>query len=384
MDRTLTVGIGSATEHLGVDQVVDLGPLHPAAHGAYRLRLRVGPDAVVREAVPLVGHLHRGAEKLYEVRDYRQVMALANRHDWWAAFANELLVAHAVEQMTGMTPPPRAVQLRVLLCELTRAMAHLGFLTPLTRDPAAPVTNTAGTDAAVAGREALQRVLEEASGGRIHFMANRVGGLREDVPAAWFDHVAAALDTVTTAAAAISACTVEDAEFVGRHTGAGVLSLADATALGVSGPVGRASGLDVDLRRDDPAPGYDQLAPLRTITRTTGDALARVACQLDEVTLAVQLARQCLIDVPDGPVNVRLPSTIAPPEGSVYVWGEAPLGIAGVHLVSRGERTPWRLRLRTASFNNVQALSCLLPGTSLEQLPVALASFAVVVGDIDK
>ncbi|MGZ4542627.1 MAG: hypothetical protein ACXVXI_05815, partial [Mycobacteriaceae bacterium] len=183
MDRTLTVGIGAVTEYLGVDQVVDLGPLHPAAHGAYRLRLRVDADSVVQEAVPLVGHLHRGAEKLFEVRDYRQVMALANRHDWWAAFANEVLIARAVEQMTGMTPPPRAVRLRVLLCELTRAMAHLAFLTPLTK--AADGTRSVGTTAAVGAREALQRVLEEASGGRIHFMANRIGGLREDVPADW-------------------------------------------------------------------------------------------------------------------------------------------------------------------------------------------------------
>lgn len=376
MERTITVGIGAATEYLGVDQVVDLGPLHPAAHGAYRLRLRVSADSVVTEAIPLVGHLHRGAEKLFEVRDYRQVMALANRHDWWAAFANEVLIARAVEQMTGMSPPPRAVHLRVLLCELTRAMAHLAFLTPLIRSPA-------GTIAAVGAREALQLVLEEASGGRIHFMANRIGGLRDDVPADWTEHVDAALRTVQRAVPMLAEHTVEVAEFVARHRGVGVLSLADATALGVTGPAGRASGLDVDLRRDDPAPGYESLT-LRTILRTEGDALARVACQLDEVTLAVDLARQCLQHVPDGPVNIRLPSTVAPPEGSIYVWGEAPLGIAGVHLVSRGERTPWRLRLRTASFNNVQALGCLLPGTPLDQLPAALGSFAVVVGDIDK
>jgi NADH-quinone oxidoreductase subunit D len=376
VDRTITVGIGAATEYLGVDQVVDLGPLHPAAHGAYRLRLRVGPDSVVREAIPLVGHLHRGAEKLFEVRDYRQVMALANRHDWWAAFANEVLIARAVEQMTGMTPPPRAVQLRVLLCELTRAMAHLAFLTPLIR-------SSAGTTAAVQAREGLQHVLEEASGGRIHFMANRIGGLRDDVPADWIEHVDAALRTVQRAVPVIAAGTVHDENFVDQHHGVGVLSLADATALGVSGTAGRASGLDVDLRRDDPAPGYAELE-MRTVLRSDGDALARVACQLDEITVAADLARQCLAYVPDGPVNIRLPSTVAPPEGSIYVWGEAPLGIAGVHLVSRGERTPWRLRLRTASFNNVQALSCLLPGTPLAQLPVALGSFAIVVGDIDK
>jgi NADH-quinone oxidoreductase subunit D len=385
VDRTVTVGIGAATEHLGVDHVVDLGPLHPSAHGAMRLRLGLagtGPGAVITSAVPLVGHLHRGAEKLFEVRDYRQVMALANRHDWWAAVANEVLVAHAVERMTGITVPARAVRLRVLLCELGRAMAHLAFLTPLTRTVGG--AHTEATTAAVSAREAVQQVLEEASGGRIHLVANRIGGLREDVPAGWTERVAAALEVVTAALVAVRQATVEDAGFVARHRGVGVLAHRDAVALGVTpAPAGRASGVDLDLRRDDPAEGYAELG-VRPVLGSTGDALARVQGQVAEVALAVELVARCLLDVPDGPVNVRLPGTVAPGEGSVHVWGEAPLGVAGVHLVSRGERTPWRLRLRTASFSNVQALAVLLPGTPLELLPVALGSFAVVVGDIDR
>ena len=384
VDRTVTIGIGAATAYLGVDHVVDLGPLHPSAHGAMRLRLGLtgtGPDAVITSAVPLVGHLHRGAEKLFEVRDYRQVMALANRHDWWAAVANEVLVAHAVEWMTGITVPPRAVRLRVLLCELGRAMAHLAFLTPLTLTSTG--AHTEGTVAAVAAREAVQHVLEEASGGRIHLVVNRIGGLRDDVPEGWSDRVAAALEVVADSLAAVRSVTVDDPDFVSLHRGVGVLGRDDALALGITGPAGRASGVDLDLRRDDPAPGYAELA-VQPVLGTAGDALARVQGQVAEVELAVLLAQQCLVDVPDGPVNVRLPGTLAPGEGSVFVWGEAPLGVAGVHLFSRGERTPWRLRLRTASFSNVQALAVLLPGTPLELLPVALGSFAVVIGDVDR
>jgi len=384
VEHTITVGVGAATEYLGVDHVVDLGPLHPTAHGALRLRLGLagtGPDAVITAATPLVGHLHRGAEKLFEVRDYRQVMVLANRHDWWAAFANEVLVAHAVELMTGIRPPERAVRLRVLHCELSRAMAHLAFLAPLTRS--LDGAHTDATRVAVGAREALQHVLEEGSGGRIHFVANRIGGLREDVPVGWTDSVSAALEVVVRALPVLRQATVGDAAFTARHGDVGVLGLDDAVALGVTGPAGRASGLDFDLRRDDPAAGYAELG-VRPAVRSSGDALARVACQLDEVGLAAELAARCLPDLPGGPVNVRLPGTIAVPEGSVYVWGEAPLGVAGVHLVSRGERTPWRLRFRTASYSNVQALSVLLPGTSVAQLPLTLGSFAVVVGDIDR
>ena len=375
----LTVGVGPVTRHLGVDEVIDLGPLHPGAHGALRLRLRLagdGPDAVIQEAVPLVGHLHRGAEKLFEVRDYRQVMALANRHDWWAAFANELLVAGAVEAMTGLRPPPRAVALRVVLAELSRAVAHLGFTTAIARTPVA-------RQSGVHAREALQQVLEEASGGRVHFVANRIGGLREDVPEGWSHRVRSALELVTADLAALRLGTVDDPGFAAEHRGLGVLDRADAAALGVTGPAARASGLDLDLRRDDPWEGYAELDVV-PVVRTEGDALARVACQLDEVGLAVELAGRALDRVPGGPVNVRLPQTIAPGEGSVFVWGEAPLGTAGVQVVSRGEPTPWRLKLRTASFNNVQALAALLPGTRVAQLPQVLGSFAVVIGDVDK
>jgi NADH-quinone oxidoreductase subunit D len=365
----ITVGVGAGARHLGVDRVVDLGPLHPSAHGAYRLRLTVrgsADDPVITTAEPLVGHLHRGAEKLFEVRDYRQVLTLANRHDWLAAFCNELAVALAVERMTGMDVPQRAQWLRALLCELNRLMAHLIFLTPLAE----------GTTEAVRGREAVQAVMEEASGGRIHFMFNRIGGLREDVPAGWTDRVAAVLSTVDIDA-------IESSIAVDRLAGIGVLPREAALALGVTGPIGRASGVDFDLRRDDPLPAYGEL-DVRPVVRTEGDALARVRCLLDEVRQSIALAGQCLERLPSGPVNLRLPKAIKAPEGSVYTWVEAPLGTSGVHLASRGEKTPWRLKLRTPSFNNIQALSALLPGTRVADLPVVLGSFAVVVGDIDK
>jgi NADH-quinone oxidoreductase subunit D len=384
VSQQITVGVGAAAAHLGVDRVVDLGPLHPAAHGAYRLRLTVRgepDDLVVISAEPLVGHLHRGAEKLFEVRDYRQVLTLANRHDWLAAFGNELTVALAVERMTGMEVPPRAQWLRTLLCELNRILAHLVFLAPLTGSPDGRATD--GTAAAQRAREAVQAVLEEASGGRIHFMANRIGGLREDVPAGWTGRVAATLSTVDEVMAAVRAATVADDGFVARHNGIGVLDRAAALALGVTGPTGRASGVDVDLRRDDPLPPYREL-PVDPVVRTEGDALARVHCMLGEVTQSLRLAGECLDRLPGGPVNVRLPKAVKAPEGSVYVWTEGPLGVSGVHLVSRAEKTPWRLKLRTPSFNNVQALSALLPGTRVADLPVVLGSFAVVVGDIDK
>lgn len=343
VSRQEIVGVGAGAAHLGVDRVVDLGPLHPSAHGAYRLRLTLDESHLITSAEPLVGHLHRGAEKLFEVRDYRQVLTLANRHDWLAAFCNEVVVAQAVERMTGMDVPARALWLRTLLCELNRLLAHLIFLTPLTR--AADGATTAATTAAQAGTQAVQAVMEEASGGRIHFMASRIGGLREDVPAGWTEHATAALSIVDTALAAIQS-TVDSPEFVAAHQGVGVLSAADAMALGVTGPAGRASGLDFDLRRDSPTSAYPDLE-VTPVLATEGDALARVRCLTGEVAQSLRLARECLTRLPSGPVNLRLPKAVKAPEGSVYTWGEAPLGVSGVHLSSRGEKTPWRLKLRT-------------------------------------
>jgi NADH-quinone oxidoreductase subunit D len=378
VQEQITVGVGAGARYLGVDHVIDLGPLHPSAHGAYRLRLVVDDD-VVTEAEPLVGHLHRGAEKLFEVRDYRQVLTLANRHDWLAAFCNELTVALAVERMTGMDVPPRATSLRMVLCELNRMLAHLVFLAPLTRRLTGEPT--AGTTAALRGREAVQAVMEQASGGRIHFMANRIGGLREDVPATWIPDVRSLLATVADLLPAIRSATVDDEAFRSRHAGLGVLARSAALALGVTGPTGRASGVDVDLRRDGEHLAYQDFQP---VLGADGDALARVECVVGEVELSLRLIAATLDDLPSGPVNLRLPKAVKAPEGSVYVWTEAPLGISGVHLASRGEKTPWRLKLRTPSFNNVQALSALLPGTRVADLPAVLGSFAVVVGDIDK
>lgn len=213
-------------------------------------------------------------------------------------------------------------------------------------------------------------------------MASRIGGLREDVPAGWTDHVTAVLSTVDGALTAIQS-TVDSAVFVEAHQGIGVLSTEDAQALGVTGPAGRASGLDFDLRRDDPTSAYGDLE-ITPVLATEGDALARVRCLVGEVAQSLRLSRACLAALPPGPVNLRLPKAIKAPEGSVYTWGEAPLGVSGVHLSSRGEKTPWRLKLRTPSFNNIQALAALLPGTPVSALPAVLGSFAVIVGDVDK
>ncbi|WP_049580390.1 NADH-quinone oxidoreductase subunit D [Streptomyces sp. SBT349] len=380
-----TVGIGGGAAGTGesTDMVLNIGPQHPATHGVLRLRLTLDGE-LISHAEPVVGYMHRGAEKLFEARDYRQIIVLANRHDWLSAFANELGVVLAVERMLGMEVPERAVWLRTLLAELNRVLNHLMFLGsyPLELGGITPIFY------AFTEREDLQQVMEEVSGGRMHYMFNRVGGLKDELPAGWTDRARQAVTAVRGRMTRFDDLVLGNEVFRARTRGVGVLSPGTVHAYGVSGPIARASGVDFDLRRDEPYLAYGELGDvLRVVTRDAGDCLARFEVLLDQAKNALDLADACLdrlTALPPGPINQRLPKVLKAPEGATYAWTENPLGINGYYLVSKGEKTPYRMKLRSASFNNIQALSELLPGTLVSDMVAILGSFFFVVGDVDK
>ncbi|WP_026403546.1 NADH-quinone oxidoreductase subunit D [Actinomadura rifamycini] len=380
------VGIGAGSNSLGKelateDMTLNIGPQHPSTHGVLRLRLTLDGERI-SAAEPIVGYMHRGAEKLFEVRDFRQILVLANRHDWLSAFSSELGVVMAVERMLGMEVPVRAVWARTLLAELNRILNHLMFLGsyPLEVGAMTPIFY------AFREREELQRVMEEISGGRMHYMFNRVGGLKDDLPAGWTGRARHAVSVVRGRMSDIADLILDNEIFRARTRGVGVLTEEQILQYGVSGPIARASGVGFDLRRDEPYLAYDEL-DVRVVTRSEGDALARFECLLDQVYASLDLADACLdrlAALPKGPINQRLPKVLKVPEGHTYAWTENPLGINGYYLVSRGEKTPWRLKLRSASFNNVQVLAELLPGNLVADMIAILGSMFFVVGDIDK
>jgi NADH-quinone oxidoreductase subunit D len=376
--RELTIGTGAGLETS--DMVLNIGPQHPSTHGVLRLKLVLDGERVV-SCEPIIGYMHRGAEKLFEARDYRQIIVLANRHDWLSAFNNELGVVLAVERLMGLEVPERAIWLRTALAELNRVLNHLMFLGsyPLEIGAITPVFY------AFRERETIQAVMEEASGGRMHYMFNRVGGLKEEVPAGWTKRARVAIGEVRRRLPDLDNLIRRNEIFLARTSGVGVLSAAEAAAFGASGPVARASGLDFDLRRDEPYLAYGSLH-VPVVTKTAGDCHSRFECLLDQVYVSLDLASACLdhVDRLRGPVNVRLPKVVKAPEGHTYAWTENPLGINGYYLVSRGDRTPWRMKLRTASYANVQALTTLLPGCLVPDLIAILGSMFFVVGDIDK
>jgi NADH-quinone oxidoreductase subunit D len=378
-------GRGAGTDLATEDMVLNIGPQHPATHGVLRLRVTLDGERIV-DCEPIVGYMHRGVEKLFEVRDYRQIIVLANRHDWLSAFSSELGVVLAVERMLGMEVPVRATWTRMLLAELNRVLNHLMFLGsyPIELGAITPIFY------AFRERETIQEVMEEVSGGRMHYMFNRVGGLKEDLPAGWLRRTSAAVAAVRSRLPQIENLVFGNEIFRARTVGVGVLSPELIAQYGVSGPIARASGVDFDLRRDDPYLAYDELLAdgvLRIATRTQGDCHARFGLLLDQIKVSLDMADACIDRIaalPQGPINVRLPKILKAPEGHTYCWTENPLGINGYFLVSRGEKTPWRLKLRSASFNNISVLPQMLPGCVVADMIAILGSMFFVVGDIDK
>lgn len=390
-ERRVVVGTGAWGAADG-DLLIQLGAGHPAGHGMLKLRLRMD-GARITAAEPVIGFVHRGAEKLFEARDYRQIIVLANRHDWLSAFSSELGVVLAAERLAGIEVPPRAVWARTLLAELNRVLSHLAFLgsyPPEIVEAPAEATGPAEPAGAAAldARELLQTIMEEIAGGRMHYMFNRVGGLKEELPAGWLSRVGAAVAEVRAALPAIGAIVRADPRFRALTRDVGVLTGEQVCQYGVSGPAARASGVDFDLRRDEPYLAYRELAgTLRVITRAEGDCLARFECLLGQVEVSLDLVDACasrLAALPPGPIGARLPKVLKIPEGHIYAWTENPLGLNGYYLVSRGGKTPWRLKLRSASFSNVQVLSEVLPGHRIEDVTAILGSLFFVVGDMDR
>lgn len=344
---------------------ISLGPRHPSTAGFI-----AGSGSVVEGMWTGIdirpGYGHRAAEKLFEVRDYRTAIMLADRHDWLSAFSGELVVTMTIESAMRLTPPPRAVLLRTLLAEVGRIHSHLSFLSYITDEPQRLWSVV----------DRIREALLVWSGNRVHPMLNRVGGLAADLPAGWSlplgevrrlaDHLERRLDAD------------------GRFRGLAVLDREDCLSFGLSGPVARAAGLDLDRRRSGYL-AYDEVfspAP----TRAEGDGHARLAVLVDELRTSSDMVERLLARAAGTPgeVGIRLARRLKVPEGEHWSELEAPWGIAGSLLVSRGGSTPWRLALRTPSFANLSALSRALEGTPETAIADAVATIGYSVGDADK
>jgi NADH-quinone oxidoreductase subunit D len=360
--RSVVAGIGLAPGEIRVD----LGEFHPSAQGGFQLHLTLDGD-VITEVEPRIGFMHRGAEKLFEVRDYRQIMMLANRHDWYAPFTSELGVALTLESAMGIHPPERATWIRMLLAEFTRISALIAFL---------PTRQTHQI------RNQIANLFESITGNRVHPMYACIGGVAHDIPTDTSEQSHAIILQLQKILPALSESLNQN-----ELRGLAVLSTADSISFGTSGPVAWASGLNNDLRIDTEYLRYKELGAIKPAVYTEGDAYSRFLALIDQVTLSSVLIERILPQLATtngSEIKVVLPKVVRAPEGNSYCWVDGPTGINGWYLVSAGDKTPWRLKLRSASFNNFQALVPTLVGHRLDQLPNAISSMFLVIGDLDR
>ena len=377
-------GEGVAFEIVGdgefqtTDMSLSIGPAHPATHGVFRIVLTVSGERV-KTATPVIGYMHRGFEKLAEHRDYRQIMALVNRHDWLSGFSNELGVALAVEKMLEMEVPDRAQWIRMLMAEWNRILNHLMFIGSYALELGAITPMFY----AFREREDIQYLMESATGGRLHFTYNQVGGVKIDLPKGFLQQSEDLHRLVSKRIPDYFDLVLGNEIFRGRTVGVGALPQDVALSLGVTGPTLHATGIAEDSRVTEPYLKYGDIDVTVPVGQN-GDAFDRFSCLLNRIVASLEIIDQIHSHIGSGPVNSKLPKMVKAPEGATYVRTENPLGQLGYWLESDGGRTPWRLKMRTPSFSNVQAIPYLMQDTLFPDAISILGSVFFVVGDIDR
>ena len=358
---------------------LNIGPQHPATHGTLRIITRLDGEQVI-SAEPVMGYMHRGYEKLLEVRTYPQVNTLVDRIDWLSSFANEVPFILAAEHLMEVEAPPRAQWIRTILFELSRQAnvslflgdmgVQLGALTPVFF--------------AFRDREHILNLIEAATGGRFHPNYNRIGGLKDDLPAGWIDETRMAMAKMRQFCDELETLLMGNEIFEKRCRGVGVIPADVALGYGLSGANVRASGVDWDLRRDAPGPLAWSEVDFKVWTHPDGDSFARYWVRMQEVRESTRIVEQLLDALPSGPIMAKVPRIIKVPAGEAYASTENPLGEMGYYVVSKGDTGPFRVRVRTASFNNISIVPWVMKGVFVPDIITILASLYFILGDIDK
>ncbi len=358
---------------------LNIGPQHPATHGTLRIVAKLDGEQVIK-AEPIMGYMHRGYEKLTEVRTYPQVTTLVNRIDWVGSFANEVPFILAAEDLMEVEAPPRAQWIRTALFEMGRIANIMLFL----GDMAVQLGGVTAVFYAFRDREFVLNQIESVTGGRFHPNFNRIGGIKDDLPAGWIAETKSVMQKVRDFCDEMEDLVVGNEIFQLRCRGVGVIPAEVGKAYGLSGANLRASGVDWDLRRD----GDSRLAwkdlDWKVWTHPDGDSFARYWVRLQETREATYMVEQILDGLPTGPIMAKVPRIIKVPAGESYVQTENPLGVMGYYVISKGELTPFRVKIRTASFSNMSIAPWLLEGVYVPDIATILASLYFILGDIDR
>jgi len=383
--------------------VLNMGPQHPSTHGVLRLVLEIDGETVVR-IMPEIGFLHTGIEKTCEAKFYQQVVPLTDRIDYLCPMTNNLAYCLAVEKLLGLEIPPKAQWIRVLFNELTRINSHLVWLGTHAMDLGAMTVFLY----CFREREDILRFFEMVSGQRMMTSYFRIGGLALEPPLGLFEKVKAFADPFPANVDEYEGLLTGNPIFMMRTKGVARLSAEDAIALGAGGPTLRASGVDIDLRRDAPYTGYENFK-FKVPLASEGDVFARYVCRVQELRESINIVQQALAGMPEGPIKADAPKVVLPdrekmktqmealiyhfkiitegfavPAGEVYQAVESPRGEMGYYIVSDGTAKPYRVHMRGPSFANLQTLAKMCAGQLIADVVAAIGSIDIVLGDVDR
>jgi NADH-quinone oxidoreductase subunit D len=367
------------TTVLGADEIIlNMGPQHPSTHGVLRVKLKLDGERVV-DSECIIGYLHRGVEKIAEHRSYQQFAPYVDRMDYVAAVSNGLGYCEAVEKLLGAEAPPRARVVRTILTELQRIASHLLWLGTHALDIGAltPVFYC------FREREEILKIFEKYCGARLTTHAFRIGGLQYETYDGFEADVKRFCDDFATKIDEYETLLTENRIWVGRTKGVGILSAEDAIAMGVTGPVLRASGVKWDIRKAMPYAAYDQYE-FEIPTRPTGDTYDRYVVRMQEMRQSRRICLQAVEKIPSGPIMAKVGKVLKPPPGEVYHAIEAPKGELGYYIVSDGTTQPYRLRVRPPSFINLQAFDRMARGSLVADVVAIIGTIDIVLGEVDR
>jgi NADH-quinone oxidoreductase subunit D len=365
-----------------MEMTINMGPQHPSTHGVFRMVLTLEGERV-RAVEPYIGYLHRGAEKLGESGDlegYRKAMITLDRTDYLSAMLNEHAYVMAVEKLANVQVPERAEYVRVILGELTRIVSHCMFYGAFGADAGA----TTPFMYAFALREEIQQLFEAVGGARMFPNYYRVGGLRDDVPVDFVARVRRVIEKARPAFDDFSRLLTDNEIFLARTRGVGTITPEKAIDWGLSGPVLRATGVPLDLRRVEPYSIYDRF-DFDIPVGAAGDCYERYLIRLEEMYQSLRIVEQALPQLPAGPFMGNAPKALRPPKGEAYQRVENSRGDFGVYVISDGRSSaPYRVKYRSPSYCNLQALQQMVIGLYVADAVVALGSIDIVLGEVDR
>ena len=357
--------------------LLNVGPQHPSTHGVFRIIVKLDGE-VITEAIPVMGYLHRGTEKLAENLTYTQIIPYTDRMDYVASMTNNYVLCNAVETLMGLEIPERAEYLRLIVMELQRIASHMLWWGTYLLDIGAMSPFLY----AFRDREVIINLFNELCGARLTYNYMRVGGVKWDAPDGWIDKVREYVKYMKDKLNQYQDLVTGNEIFLARIKGIGTYDGKTAIDYGLSGANLRGSGVQWDLRKNQPYCIYDRF-DFDVPVGKTGDCLDRYHVRMEEIKQSLRILEQAVEQVPEGETMGKVPRVLRAPEGEVYSRIESPRGEIGCYIVSRGKDKPFRLKFRRPSFVNLQILPKLLVGENMTNLITILGGIDIVVGEVD-